>query len=156
MTDNRKPTDQMTDAELNRAIAEEKGWTLADDPFEEEDLREWANDNDWPILHIGPIASPQYWHNPNDTSILEMLPQWATDVTAALGLLREMNEAAYDPAEMTGRRYMQIYNLWYDAKEGWTVDPEFDGNWTISAPTAARAIAEAWLTLWQGQQEGDE
>ena len=68
---------EMTNTELNRAIAEKLGWKYCP---------------------VGPCPHtihkmPEHWHPPGEVAWTSSLPNYSGDVAAALGLLDEYDEA---------------------------------------------------------------
>ncbi len=124
------PISQMTDADLQRTIAEKLGYWWGKHRFSKGFLRR---------LLRPPVTNAEFWEPTDDVTIpemynaLEYAPNWPGDVAAAMELLDEFDDVGIEK----------------DGPDRWVVDIHSDSLVIIGsgdASTLARAICVAWLT----------
>lgn len=127
----------LTHQEINRLILNLKGYTVKRD---EKGLGWLLCDpnGDWMYRERNGSMTP--WYD-SEEQAREYTPQWATYLDTAWGLLREFpTDAEYPSIAFTGQ-----------GTKFFAVVPGQDKRWhyiRLIAPTASRAICEAWL-IWQ-------
>lgn len=124
--------DEMTLEELNRAIAEARGW---------EQYSSWKRREHKYVFTATTVILDRAWIT-KAYEIKEVLPAWTTDPAAALKLAGEnLYMLRSDNSQYPRHYYCEITSI----------DVPFA--YCSTAPTAAEAIARAWWAWKAGQDD---